>query len=336
MDTRFLNFCEQNNLNHDEAVNGFNYNGNLFDDKYELIGDGPISGVFPSRFGKFGNNVIQIAHAICFARRFSLKWVSIKDFGDNDFGYIFKPGEYDLGAGLTLYVDSPTPQDESAIKGWFFYSQGLGGGLLDIKPENFVESTRSLRQSLNVKFDSHANPEKLAIHIRGGSDIFGMEKGKPLSLELNPGYVQPPLSFYTKILDAWVPTRENPEVVLVTMDFSNPCLIGIQDELSRRRIPFYVQTGSLIEDIQVLIDSTSIVAGYGTFVPVLNLFSDSIRDIYCFRGDGFQSYYKYLGKTLHIIKDKHDTYTRPGTWANTDEQISMMLSYPDAYLEIEA
>jgi len=92
----------------------------IFGDKYLVIGDGEICGVSPKRFGKFGNNVIQIAHAIYFAKKYNLKWVHLKDFGDIDFGYLLKPGFYRLDNELDLYIDLEPPAGEAAISGWFF------------------------------------------------------------------------------------------------------------------------------------------------------------------------------------------------------------------------
>lgn len=200
--------------------------------------------------------------------------------------------------------------------------------MLDASTEDFVFNVRLLRCTLALSLNNVEQKEELVVHIRGGSDIFGMEKGKNIASELNPGYTQPPLAYYLKVLEHWIPGKNTPHVKLITMDFSNPCLDELKGALDKLNIPFQVFCGNINDDAQHLMDATTVVTGYGTFVPILNVLSDNVVEIYCFRGDGFWPQYKKLGKRLYVVDDLRDSYTKPGSWANTNEQIEMMLSYP--------
>jgi hypothetical protein len=167
-----------------------------------------------------------------------------------------------------------------------------------------------------------ARPDHLMIHIRGG-DVFGPRKPS--------AYGQPPLSYYTLILDSsdWV------GVTIVHGDWENPVLGPLINACEGRGTPVQLQTGLLPADLEVLLTGSTLVAGRGTFMPAVVGVSRHASRVYFFH-DKFSVDPPVEGIDMIRVSDKEGTYVRDvlsNNWENSEYQRDLMLTYPQSNLE---
>ena len=165
--------------------------------------------------------------------------------------------------------------------------------------------------------DMRVRPDDLILHFRAG-DVF---TGK-----VHSNYGQPPLSYYLAAVEREQPAR----VWLVFEDRSNPCIDAAEAALSQRGMEVVLQSGSLDEDLRVLLSARRIVAGRGSFVHMVSHLSDYLSKIYFFERGTCESV-RRLG--IQVVKStdaqgefKAGLLNRK--WRNAPEQRALMLSYP--------
>jgi hypothetical protein len=152
------------------------------------------------------------------------------------------------------------------------------------------------------------------IHIRS-DEIFEICPHK--------NYVQPPFAFYKKIIDDYDNVYD--KFLLVTQkDLKNPT-ISLVEKYSKK---VELQTGTLEEDISVILGAESIAIGYGTFIPHLLFFSDNIKNVF------HLDYIPFATPGINSIKYKLiKPYINIGEWKNTTEQLELMKNYSSEYIE---
>jgi len=158
----------------------------------------------------------------------------------------------------------------------------------------------------------NVNDDTLVIHIRSG-DIFGGWTHK--------NYVQPPLSYYKKIISE----HTNDDVLILTQeDRKNPCI----DALLSWNDNIRIQTGTLRQDMTSMLSARNLVIGFGTFGWMLALLSKDIDSLYTpeTNQDLFSSYFEE--SPFEIKRYKFEDYIKIGEWENTEEQRHMMIHYP--------
>lgn len=188
-------------------------------------------------------------------------------------------------------------------------------------PADFVEGMRALRSA--IAFNTTVTPsddDALFIHLRAG-DLFEGGGAHPL-------YGQPPLAFYRKVLAS----RRWSHVTLVFETDTNPVLPGLVELLTRRAVPFAVQSSSLFEDIGTLLRARNLVAARGTFaLPVIAL-SQHLRRVYSFEAAGGFVAHGIDGAGPEIFNYRDVSGLYRGVligWENTEAQHDLMRSLPD-------
>lgn len=165
------------------------------------------------------------------------------------------------------------------------------------KREKFDATTTLLKKCFKLKNIKQIYDETvLVIHIRSG-DIFNE---KP-----HVGYAQPPLCYYTHIINSGSYKR----IILVCQDTKNPVVDKLLT-LYPNRCEHKIQ--SLTEDIKIILGATIIVCGHGTFIPSLTRFSTHPQTI------------------IYTTKYKRELskyYEKNLPWKNTEEQRQLMLDY---------
>ena len=180
---------------------------------------------------------------------------------------------------------------------------------------SIAERTRLLRSYFqpHVQIKNKPSlPNSLVVHIRSGDIMRG--KG------VNPGYVQPPLAFYQKII------IENnfTSVIVVCENRDNPTV----NALERWSNLVTVSTGNIHEDVAIILGASHLVLAYGTFSWTLALISDALRHLYvpcmnhCFLASKCDEV--PIAATCYMFPD----FTPAGSWKNTKAQRALMLSYP--------
>lgn len=292
------------------------------DDPYDIVGNGDIEGCEVVRYGRFGNNVQQLAYATAFARSQGMRWVRATGFGD-----LFRPGRHVLSDGLVLHLDDQHPPTGAALRGRYFFWWGLGGALRRVSGLQFGQTVRrDLAPVLAIDLDRPpTDGEALHLHLRGG-DVFGREG------QVSGAYVQPPLAYYTMAAEQWLARHPDGQLFVVSQDRLNPCVDALLEwaAASSHRVTFV--SGSEGDDIACLVAAAEIVAGFGTFVPMIALLSQRVNRVVNFahrqRADALEA----LGIGIDLVTDRAGGYMRLGEWRHSEEQRALMLTYPETAL----
>ncbi|MHA7775268.1 hypothetical protein [Roseibium sp. M-1] len=265
-------------------------------------------------YGRFGNNLLQIANALLLAKLLDLRFVQLPKLS---WIPIEQPVEYD---DLTLL---PYDWDLSKI-GPSLKSDFFSGPRFDVLSCGHSMRSSVLRQYIKplltfpTKFGEF--DDQLVIHIRSG-DIF--------SASPHPGYVQPPLAFYRRLIQAELEHRASLKLYVVFEDRRNPCVSGLERYALEIGVPLTMQSGSFHDDIGTLLSATKLAFGHGTMGLGVCLLSCDIDSVDVFGDSGFA--YRNLSqiKRVTVWNALPDDYIAVGSWKNTDEQRNQMMNYPD-------
>ena len=274
-------------------------------------GPGEVLGIRLTRYGRYGNNLLQMGIAIAVARKLGWRWVQVCQ---TDFMRTFDQIEAD-GIAL-LHPQQPSPEGVRFLTGPFIGRQNFRPRLPSL-PQSELHRIISkwVRPMLQIPV-APVPDDELVVHIRSG-DLFGSNPHR--------AYGQPPLSFYTLIIEALRKAGEIQRVCLVFEDAKNPCVSALADYLDRIGMPFRIQSGSFAEDVAVICGARRVVFGVGTFGLGMAASSERMREVYCFRQPGF----KTLPDLERVwVVDAADDYIPRRGWLGTPDQLSAMIHYP--------
>ena len=282
--------------------------------------------IFVTELGMFGNMTRRLANGLSLA--------SLEGYGSIVIphrvifqGDVFREGVHRNDDFPTVYLGaepraSSNPLD-FLIDVNLFEDLGIGHG----GPKREVDRAWEVLHAMLLKTSVPRNPNNkgLTVHLRGG-DVFGPRKPR--------AYGQPPLSFYELVLnnDEWE------EVTIVHQDLLNPVLPELVRLCEQRGIRPRLVSGSLADDISVLLESFCLVAGRGTFVPAIAGLSRLCRKLYFFE-DKCNLVPRRSGIEVVRVVDSVGTYRQKllsRNWEDTPQQRDMMLSYPLSSLAWES
>jgi hypothetical protein len=273
------------------------------------------------RFGRFGNNVIQLLQAIHVARKIKANRIYI---GEVNIGKLKVPFRH---AGLELVPSVTAEAQELVLTGHFYHRFCFAKLFSDFDDKlrlaimaNYI---RPMMAGLCV--DAAGSIDILHIHVRSG-DIFENSN--------HTGYVQPPLAYYAQVLRHAVLNFRVSKVVLVFEDRKNPCVDALVNYLSLSPLRFETHSGSIRDDMRVLASARHMAVGISSFAPLIGLIFQNLLTIYGFRILPFGSLFNAQCVRSFVIKDVVGQYIRSGEWRNTKEQRRRMLQYPFAALAI--
>lgn len=250
--------------------------------------------------GRFGNNVIQLIHAIHIAETFHIPAVRFR-FGG------FQTNEIRIH-DLRIRANRNHPLRRQRIVHNFFYEHqnlAIFPGLSNLSPHDRLRIAQQyLKPILSCSSELPFLPDfetTLFVHIRSG-DLF--RNHSPHS-----SYIQPPLDYYTYIF-----SREcDKNVVVLYEDDGNPVVNALK--VSNPTYAFY--SLPIEETFYIFLHAKYIVMGYGTFVPGILCMNDSYHTLYC--PGNFQA------GVPNCISVPLPDYIQK--WENTEEQRSFMLTY---------
>jgi len=290
--------------------------------------DAGIAGLKLTFIGRLGNQIIQLINAICIGRRLGVRYIVVLEGG------MIRLPERFSHDGIQFIAHAEDAEAPSLfLTGNFFFSQQLRPLINEATANERYQivheiiQPRLMQQLPATKDIKHE--DELTIHMRSG-DLFAGQA-------VNPGYVQPPLAFYTILVRSLKAQKRISRVRLVFEDRANPCVDGLIEFLNAAEIPFRMQSGTLGEDVVALIDSPLLVFGHGTFGVAIGLLSRRIETLFCFDGYNRTDYMDVpsIGRVVNV-SDRACSYIKFGTWRNTTEQRQFMLEYPESALEIGA
>ena len=154
-------------------------------------------------------------------------------------------------------------------------------------------------------------PYDLVVHIRGGDIV---------SPSPQPGYVQSPLSYFLKIFSI-----ENPETILLVCEDNKNLMVN---ELLNSRYNCTYQSGTIVEDMNYLLNSKKIIfGGVGTFSPNLALSSPNVERVYYPLYENCYSANIGCHGDFEVIECSHRNYIRGGEWKYDHQQQQLMRSH---------
>ena len=257
-----------------------------------------------SKFTQLGNSLVQLSNAINIGIRTKSK-VTMPSIGTSTETLDFLSGvpDFDFRTSDACGVDLEEK--------FYFPNQCFGYDLTNKERrrilKDFVFSHLPIVDSDGITEDT------LVIHIRSG-DIFGGW--------IHQNYVQPPLSYYKKIIEETKPSN----ILIVTQsDRKNPCIDSL--------LPLYpnikIQCGTLQQDVSAILNARKLVIGFGTFGLMLSMISYRIHTLHCptICTDLLSSFYST--PPFEINRYIYEDYIKIGDWKNTKEQRELMLIHPE-------
>jgi hypothetical protein len=170
--------------------------------------------------------------------------------------------------------------------------------------------------------DPRVNRDDLILHFRA-DDIF---KEQPP----HPKYGQPPLSYYLAAVEREQPAR----VWLVFEDYSNPCVEAAEAALRACGVKVLMQSGTLEEDLRVLLSASQLVGSRCSFADAIAYLSERLQRAHFFepktRIADIRAL-RELGVEVIVARDADGEFKENvlnDSWINSAEQRALMLSYP--------
>ena len=250
-------------------------------------------------YGRNGNNILQLIHAIYYAKLYEHNFVQ---FPTHSF------------LNTTQIRINQHLSDKVEVKGAFFYLEKE----FNLKMKDPYEPKRLFLKFIKPIFLIHPSqkypPENtLFIHVRSG-DIFGPNP--------HPGYVQPPLCYYSRVLGDF------DKVVAVCEDDLNPCVKYLK---SFPHVQY--ESNSVTKDLAILSGIHHFQMGLGTFGMLVYWMNEDLQTLYIPKYvvekqmglDASLSLNWGPGITVHIVD--FPNYIQCGSWVNSEEQRNLMIQY---------
>jgi len=252
--------------------------------------------------GRLGNNIIQVKHALQIAHFYSNRYTRV----------CFPPHPFFT---TTEVVTNPHRVREEVNVNilWdeynFYYAHRIRGMDPTVFTTHHTVTLQTLKSIFLISKVPSLGFDTAVLHIRSG-DIF--QSRRP-----HAGYIMPPLSYYTTILDRQ-PFRH---VELIAEDMMNPVISPLLDKYPH----IHFQKRSLEEDIVILLGAHHVISSYGTFVPALLVLSDHIRTLY---NPSYQMDMILSKPSVSVFSYPLGHYYRlQKPWVNSPEQRRRMLEY---------
>jgi len=256
--------------------------------------------VIDNWYGRLGNNITQIVNSILICMIKDLNYIK------------FKNHKYFNKNSIIINNKNDDINHEKDISQFFSKNELLNKYNIDLlnklnyKNEYKKIIKKKLKEIFIIESNNKLDDNDLTIHIRSG-DIF--------SSNPHNGHVQPPLQFYIKIINS----KKWNNIYLISEDLKNPCtkqLLNMYENIIYKK-------NNLKTDIQIILNSTNIVFGFGSFIPALLLLNQFCKNIY---------YPKYCERyLLYYLNDEVDehiysiqNYIKVGEWNNTFAQRERM------------
>lgn len=243
--------------------------------------------------GRLGNNIYQLRDAICLAIQYKYDLVEFPKHCMFNTTYInisnhtkTKDCEYIID-GTNVFVIKQAFSDKIMSLAYKYLQSVFIYGNMDI-PEI----------------------SDLVIHIRSGDVFSSVPHGN---------YIQPPLNYYTQIINKIKPKK----ILILTEDRRNPC--------TNKLLQLYPNATLAIKDlhetIKIVLAAKIIVFGIGTFIVSLLNFSKNIQSVYAPHA------YCIYNKNIGVHKGDMSDYiaTMGNIWKNTPKQREIMLTYNNAF-----
>ena len=250
-------------------------------------------------FGRLGNNLLQLAHVLHLAEMtHSEVIVPYRDF--------LNQTRWDFRQGV--------PQSCQIAKSDTFFYSTVCPAYLD-KTVFSAASKRSVLQSQVLpafQIPVGHSRDTIVVHIRGG-DVF--------SPTPPPTYTQPPLAFYSKVLE--LPELSKMKIVLCTEDNLNP-VVGMLQKQYKKRLTTITELKSAISTIM---GAKHLVLGQSSFSEMLGMMAPDLQSVYVPFCCGREEIYLDLRQEAWGVSGycfEYNNYISIDGWQNTHNQLQLM------------
>lgn len=283
-----------------------------------------------NKFGRFGNNILQLIGALCEAHREHVNKVYVQPINDS----------LEM-TGIRNWDDIEIDPGEPAVgeilregPHYFFFYEHYDYLLYH---RILAEVIRPIIINRLGTVPTPAPADDLYISIRAG-DIF---QGNGTNIHC----AQPPLAYYQMVIAHHLQIAADPRIVVVYEDRSNPCVAALEKFLQDKPHQL-VSTPDQVNGIRQRAGATTVAMGYGTFAQMIGLIFGNVRRIYGFRSlslfDSWGGYFNppfetrfddlYRASDRWIVADVAGEFI--SNWQNTSSQLDLMLSYPSSKLRL--
>jgi hypothetical protein len=257
---------------------------------------------------KFGNSVEQLHHLFYLAKSYRIRQIVLPP------STLFQAR--DLGEFQVTTASEDSAKLGLGLAGLFYYLEPF---CRKRPTENLLESAsryvRPMLSDILQESDPRVQEQDLVLHFRAG-DIFS----HPVA-----HYGQPPLAYYLAAIQREKPSR----TWLVFEDRANPCIDAAEAWLQRHGLEIVIQSGSLEEDLRVLLSARRLVIGQGTFGSSVAMLSTHLRRLYTFKSELWDDLPLPGLERIQAV-DIDGGYTKAllsKNWTASPEQCALMLSY---------
>lgn len=273
------------------------------------------SAILIAGVGRFGNSIAQVLNSLELAEAMPAHDVLFHRFN------AIANASLPLGGGRHLRRVRFLPQKGFAHPHIVWRTYAITPEILFCDPwkKSLSDARKSLQSAtkMNGLDGQWSDPNQLTIYVRGG-DVF----------DQNPEryYGQPPWVFYEKVLELKKWTAIN----LVSEDSRNPVVGRIVAWCKNQGLEVKELGGSLEQAMEVLKSSKNVVNARGTFTPAIVYLSEGHKTIYNF-GSEVSKFLSGNQISVYSVEDINGFYTESmlsGNWRNSEEQRSLMVSYP--------
>jgi hypothetical protein len=265
---------------------------------------------------RFGNSVRQLTHLFALAERWGVRRLCLPS---EHLLYRGRPAD-----GFAITYGAGRRAFDLELSGYFLHPRALMSPL-DAATEHRVleDYVRPLLSPDLLRPDPRVGEDDLVMHFRGG-DAFD-------TVDTRRGYWQPPLAYYLAACERERATR----VWLVFEDRRNPTITAAERALRSRGIDVQIQSGSLIDDLRVLLTARRLVASIGTFLPAIAMLSTRTTAFYHFSPNPYRALASKGIRLLDAIDTGGDFMASVAAdWGARPEQLAMMVSYPLSSIQI--
>ena len=268
-------------------------------------------------YGNLGNTIYQVLNAALVAGAGGFRHLSLGRMGLRAFE------DFTID---DLRVSASEAMCDACFEGSFYVPFGFEAALSARRSFDVAAFTRRLTDRLYGDMADVEGEDRIAVHIRSGSDVFSVEG------PVHPSYLQPPAAYYVKAISHARARHPDAVVDLIYGDRSNPAIPLVEAHLARAGIAFRSATGSIIDDYRRLTSARTVISSTSTFVETAALVSRNLRAYYSFRDHCSQSEFKPFmqarvatildarGVRCVLVDDVSRTYTNKWCWADTPEQ----------------
>jgi hypothetical protein len=264
-------------------------------------------------WGRFGNSIRQLLNAFYMAEKLDALTVSFTH------PHPFLQGQQ-AGELRLLWNADDQQYSRPCLVGSFFHLDAFRRKPTPSETARiFSGLIRPLVRDELREPDPRVRDDDLVLHFRSGDAFAGPEYPR------NHG--QPPLAYYLAAVEREQPAR----VWLLSEDRGNPCIDASEATLRQRGLEVIVQSGTLEDDLRVLLSARRLVGGRGSFVPMAAHLSDRLQRLYVFHGGKRMRSLAELGIKVFLGRDSAGEYESAllnGNWAGLSAQRALMLSYP--------